>query len=195
MGEFNKALNISNFIKFVETESAFGQEYYKLLIQTNRYNDANQFLSQKEYFKEKPDMELSVYILQKDWKTAAIYRDENQLRINKSLSEIVDKGLLIKKKSPLLAGIFSAIIPGTGKVYSGRWKDGVISFLMTTSAGLVAIRGIKKDKSNVYPWAMGTLSMVYYTGNIYGSAQTAKKINKTKEDELVNQVRDFILRD
>ena len=117
------------------------------------------------------------------------------MNIHKSLSEIVDKGLLIKMKSPLLAGIFSSIIPGSGKVYAGRWKDGLISFLMTSSAAIIAIRGINKDKTTFYPWAMGSLAMVYYSGNIYGSAQAAKKINKIKEDELVNQVRDFVLRD
>jgi hypothetical protein len=66
---------------------------------------------------------------------------------------------------------------------------------MTSSAGFVAVRGISKDRNNFYPWAMGTLSMAYYSGNIYGSAKLAKNINKNREDELVNQARDFVLRD
>lgn len=195
MGEFNKAQNIPNFNNFAETDAAFGLEYVKLLIQTNRYDDAGSFISQNDYFNEKTDLKLSIYLLRKDWKAAVIFRDENQMRIDKSLSEIVDKSLLIKRKSPALAGIFSAVIPGSGKVYAGRWSDGLVSFLMTTSAAFVASRGIMKNKSNFYPWAIGTLSMVYYTGNIFGSVKLAKKINKNKEDELVNQVRDFVLGD
>ena len=195
IGEFNKAFNISNFNKFLETEESFGSEYFKLLVQTERYQDAAIFLLGKEYFKDEADLKLSIFLLQKDWKAAVLFRDENRMRIDKTLSEIVDKSLLIKKKSPVLAGIFSAIVPGSGKVYAGRWTDGLVSFLMTSSAGFVAIRGISKNKNNFYPWAMGTMSVVYYSGNIFGSAKLAKNINKNKEDELVNQVRDFVLRD
>lgn len=195
LGEFDKALSVPNFNKFLETDESFGSEYFKLFVQKNNYEDAGNFLAKKEYFNEKADMKLSTFLLQKDWKAAAAYRDENRPKIDLALSQIADKGLLLKKKSPVLAGILSAIVPGAGKVYAGRWTDGLVSFLMTSSAGFVAVRGITKDRNNFYPWAMGTLSVVYYSGNIFGSAKTAKNINKNREDELVNQARDFVLRD
>ena len=195
IGEFSKASDIPNFNKFLGTNAEFGSEYLKLLVQTKKYDEAVNFISKAAYFNEKPDLKLSICLLQKDWKSAAVFRDKNRLIVSKLLSDIVDKGLLFRKKSPFLAGVLSAVIPGSGKVYAGRWKDGIISFLMTTTAGFVAIRGIKKDKSNLYPWVMGTLSMVYYSGNVYGSTQAAKKFNKNKEDELVNQVLDFVLSD
>lgn len=195
LGEFEKAMTIPNFQKFSETDESFGYENFKLLIQTNRYDDADQLLSGKEYFRKNINLKLVIYLLQTEWRTASSFRDENKAEIDKTLSEIVDKSLLLKKKSPLMAGVLSAIVPGSGKVYAGRWGDGLVSFLMTSTAGFVAIRGINKDKNNFYPWAMGALSLVYYSGNVFGSAKLAKKINKNKEDELVNQVRDFVLRD
>ena len=77
LGEFNKALNITNFNNFLESDAAFGSEYFKLLIQTKKYIEANYFLSQNKYFKDNTDLKLSIYLLQKDWKGAAVFRDNN----------------------------------------------------------------------------------------------------------------------
>ena len=66
---------------------------------------------------------------------------------------------------------------------------------MTSSAAFVSVRGFNKNPHNFYPWAMGTISAVYYSGGIYGSVQAAKKYNKNKEDDLVNKTRSYILTD
>ena len=101
----------------------------------------------------------------------------------------------LKRKSPWLAGLLSTIIPGSGKIYAGRWKDGLIALFMTSSTAFVSIKGFQNDHHKFYPWALGTIAAVYYSGNIYGSSQAAKKYNEGKEDALSQKAYDYILSD
>lgn len=196
---FDKAVSsyqrYSGKSSFANMDADFEPEYFKLLVQNNKYTDASLFLDVNPKFGSNPDLRLSAILLMKDWKDAGPYVDANNQKLNPLLTDITRQALSIRKKSPVLAGILSGVIPGSGKVYAGKWKDGVISFLMTSTAAFMAVRGFNKNPGNFYPWAMGTLSFVYYTGNIYGSVQTATKYNKDKENEVVDKTRDFILRD
>ena len=196
---FGKAIDsykrYSGNLNFNEMDTTFGSEYFKLLIQNDKYLDAASFLDINPLFTADHNLKLSTILLRKEWKDADQFANKMNDRVNKSLAEITVQGLALKRKSPVLAGLFSAVLPGFGKAYSGRWKDGVISFLMTSTAAFVAVRGFNKNPNSFYPWAMGTLSLVYYSGNVYGSVQAAKKYNKNKEDELVNKTRSYILSD
>lgn len=180
---------------FGEMDTEFGSEYFKLLVQNDKYGDAGDFLMNNPRFKDNNDLKLSTILLKKEWREADMFKNEINCEVNKSLAEITGQGIALKKKSPYLAGLFSAVIPGSGKAYAGKWKDGVISLLMTSTAAFISVRAFNKNSGSVYPWIMGTMAVVYYSGNIYGSSQTALKYNKFKEDELVGKTRDFILRD
>ncbi len=195
MEDFNKAAKLVLSSKKIDTDESFGSEYFKLLIQAAKYKDAEVLLDQKAYLKQNADFRLSTMLLQKEWKSGALFRSENQVKINKSLSEIVDKSLNTKRKNPVLAGIFSSVLPGSGKAYAGRWKDGLISFVMTSTTGFVAARGFNRNSKDVLPWVMGSFFVVYYSGNIYGSVHAANQFNKNREDEWISQVRDFVLHD
>jgi putative component of membrane protein insertase Oxa1/YidC/SpoIIIJ protein YidD len=78
-----------------------------------------------------------------------------------------------KKKSPTLAGILSAIVPGAGRVYAGRWFDGFMSFVMVYFTASSAIDASKRDnyfgKSFAY-----SMAVIFYTGEIYGAYRSAK---------------------
>lgn len=196
---FDKAVasyrQYSGKVSFDEMDPDFGSEYFKLLVQNDKYEDAGLFLKTNSYFNKNNDFRLSTILLTKKWQEAGAFKNEQNDQVNSSLAEITSRGLALKRKSPALAGILSVIIPGSGKAYAGKWKDGLVSFLMTSSTAFMAVRGFNKNAKSFYPWAMGTLSVVYYSGNIYGSTQAAYKYNKDKEDELVSKTRDFILRD
>jgi len=89
-------------------------------------------------------------------------------------------------RSPFLAGIMSAILPGTGKIYTGYWKDGLFSMLFIGSmAGvsyyIYATRGL--NSGWLYFTSIVTFS--FYMANIYGSIKSAHLYNKKKYEELV----------
>jgi len=76
-----------------------------------------------------------------------------------------------KSKSPLLAGLFSAVIPGSGKFYAGRKGEAVSAFLSTAGMGLVTWENYRKNGLNDYRTiAFGAIFGLSYLANIYGSA-------------------------
>lgn len=88
-----------------------------------------------------------------------------------------------KKKSPLLAGAMSAVIPGSGKIYAGDLRSGVSTFLVVGALGLMAAESWKKLGGK--DWRTITLTSIFglfYTANIYGSAVSVSVIKQTYED-------------
>jgi hypothetical protein len=116
--------------------------------------------------------------------------------------EKVDAGLLnlyyeaskLRHKSLFLAGTMSAIIPGTGKVYSGRWKDGLMSLIFVGTTAFQAYRGFeKKGVKSAYGWIMGGFSLGFYLGNIYGSTKSAKIYNTNQRSVYVEKVAHYYI--
>ena len=83
-----------------------------------------------------------------------------------------------KQKSPALAGLMSAVIPGAGKFYAGR-KDEAFASLFTVGifAGLTAECWIKKGPKDWRTIAFGALGSLFYIGNIYGSYMSVSIYN------------------
>jgi TolA-binding protein len=80
------------------------------------------------------------------------------------------------RKSPIAAGMMSAIVPGSGYAYAGRPRDGLMAFLVN---GLfIAGTVVAIDQDNA-PAAVlvGGAGLPFYLGNIYGSADAARKWN------------------
>jgi hypothetical protein len=95
----------------------------------------------------------------------------------------------LPRRSPFLAGALSTLVPGSGKVYAGRWKDGAFSFAIIGAMSWRAYRGFqRKGIKSELGWGFGLVAAAYYAGNIWGSAQAAKIFNRKKRDELENRV-------
>ncbi|MBR1774756.1 MAG: hypothetical protein IJ759_04435 [Bacteroidales bacterium] len=83
--------------------------------------------------------------------------------------------LSYKKKSLFVAGALSTLVPGLGKVYAGNIGEGISSFLICGSLmGVTAENWYKKGLTNWKTILFGTISAVFYIGNIYGSVVTVK---------------------
>lgn len=170
------------------------QEYIKLnLLEGNTLNLTNMLgqLDTESSFRNNLDLTIRL-----------ISYPEHSLTLEGIDVNLVDAGLLslynesasIKHKSPFLAGTFSTLIPGMGKVYSGRWKDGLIAFLFVGATGFQAYRGFdKKGVKSVYGWIMGSISVGFYIGNIYGSVRTAKIYNSNQSSMYVEKVSHYYI--
>ena len=98
--------------------------------------------------------------------------------------QLIHEGKSTKRKSPLLAGIMSAIIPGLGRVYAEDYSDGIISFIFVASTAYQAFRRFDKNGSkSPSAWAYTGVSLGFYIGNIYGSIQSTKYYNSKKRQE------------
>jgi len=78
-------------------------------------------------------------------------------------------------KSPLLAGVYSALVPGLGKWYAGKKKQGIAAFLPVISLAALTYEAYRKDgvKSARFI-GFGTLFTIFYIGDIWGSTLSVK---------------------
>lgn len=95
-----------------------------------------------------------------------------------------------KDKSPLLAGVLSAIVPGSGKFYAGKRGEGIYAFIISSFLGLQTWEGYRKDGLNsprciIY----GSLFTLFYAGNIWGSAIAASQYNREYYDAIDYKIR------
>ncbi len=93
----------------------------------------------------------------------------------------------LPQKSEVFAGILSAILPGAGYVYAGRYGDGLTSFLIN---GLFIAGTVTAVNNDWLPAASisGGIGLPFYLGNIYGSANAAKKWNRAVKSEILGRI-------
>jgi len=88
-------------------------------------------------------------------------------------------------KSPLIAGLLSGIVPGSGKLYAGKRGEAIAAFLSTATLGFITWENYRKDGlKDIKTLAFGTALAVSYISNIYGSVFTVRII-KTEYNENV----------
>ena len=93
-----------------------------------------------------------------------------------------------KHKNALTAALFSAIIPGSGKIYTGEIGDGITAFITTALSAYLAYSNFKADH-NFRGWLFTGLTAFFYSGNIYGSAVSAQIYNARIRFNFENEVK------
>jgi len=91
----------------------------------------------------------------------------------------------VRKKSRFLAGFFSAIIPGSGKLYTGKNHEAFISFLPVALNGAQAAEGYYHQQfKSPHFYVFGGIGFVFYSSNIYGSARSATISNEERYEKI-----------
>ena len=75
----------------------------------------------------------------------------------------------------------SAVVPGTGHFYTGRWRDGTIALLLNgafLAAGIEAVSAGNEAAAGVLLF----FEAAWYSGTIYGAVNAAHKSNRDLED-------------
>ena len=103
--------------------------------------------------------------------------------------ELIGRWAALPRKSPWVAGALSAVVPGLGRVYIGRWPDGMMSFLLVGLTGALAAQGFYEDgRESVRGWILGSVAALLYVGNVYGSAIGAVVARREAEDALMQEI-------
>jgi hypothetical protein len=96
------------------------------------------------------------------------------------------------RKKPVVAGLLSAVVPGLGKLYSGR-KSAFFNTLFThvvfAATGIEAVK--KLGLKNPYTICNLALSAVFYSANIYGSYFDVKRMKKEKQKQFLLDATDY----
>lgn len=94
-------------------------------------------------------------------------------------------------KSEVLAGVLSAIVPGTGKIYTKDYGDGITAFLLTGLFAYLAYTNFEHDHPT-RAWIFTALGAGFYAGNIYGSVASAQIFNAKVNFEFDEGVKLYL---
>lgn len=173
-------------------------EFLKLELLTDSLPVAQDFMQQCSSLsiENKAVFECFSLLLEGKYNEAGLYVREGVEKNRMFPSDLVlltEKAGRTRFKHPVVAGGFSAIIPGTGKFYTKNWADGVFSMLFVAGNAWQAYRGFNKYGSkSAYAWTFAGLSAGFYIGNIFGSVKAAKRYNKNKRNEIDTRVFEII---
>lgn len=108
------------------------------------------------------------------------------------LAALAQRGRDLRYKSMVKAGVLSAVIPGSGRMYAGRFTDGLYSFFVVGMTGWQAYEGFKDDGArSTRGWIYGAFCGFFYLGNVYGSAVAVKIHNGRLELNLLREADDL----
>ena len=107
----------------------------------------------------------------------------------KSLNGYYTKIKNHKPKSRLLAGTMSAIVPGSGKFYTGYRGQGATAFATVMALAVISAESyFRAGPKSVQFISFTSLFSIFYAGNIWGSVNSVKKRNDTFYKELERNV-------
>lgn len=119
----------------------------------------------------------------KDYSEAFSF-DDYRLSESENTLKGIAASLERSRRSPVLAALMSAVLPGSGKVYAGQTGPGVASFLAVGS--LAAITAEQWSHHGLKDWrtiVAGSLCGIFYIGNIYGSYVSVSIQRQNIQDE------------
>ncbi|MGA2506294.1 MAG: hypothetical protein ABSF80_02330 [Chitinispirillaceae bacterium] len=102
-----------------------------------------------------------------------------------SMRIAIQKISLMRKKSPLLSGVLSSIVPGAGYCYCRRESTGIVSLMINGILGWALYDAFSKKQ-----YGIGTACFFFgsgwYLGNIKGSYDAAKRYNSYQYTTAIN---------
>jgi hypothetical protein len=171
-------LNVSDY------PDDFAIEYYTVLFHQNQFDAAYGFISKNNTIArpQKAEYELGALLMQYKWAEAKMVGDDflsSNQESDKfcSLYNTALQGLDNKYKKPGYAALFSALVPGSGKVYTRNWKDGIYAFIFISTFSLLTYKSITNNDLVFNSVFYGTITFSFYLANIYGSYKSAGKYN------------------
>lgn len=91
-------------------------------------------------------------------------------------------------KHPFLAGIFS-IIPGGGYLYTGRYQDAAVAFMVNAALMGAAYESFDNDLE-VLGGVLALIETGFYAGSIYGGISSAHKFNRSAYNRFMEKLKE-----
>ena len=96
------------------------------------------------------------------------------------IDTVHQKNIKNPSKSPLVAGFLSSILPGSGRMYSGRIMDGVLGMTNFFFISRYTFKSIKDQKTST-GIILGFATFYLYGSEIYGAWRQAKYYQSDKK--------------
>jgi len=195
---YSKRLNSPSFLNEEYAKNLILDENYRAvdsLLWSNNLSTSNSRLDSN--FKNR----LFFYnnVLMNNWIEARKSFYDKSLVLNKNIEEwnrLLQKQQSLKYKSPGLAMALSVVLPGSGKIYTNEWKDGLLSTLTIGTMAYESYVGFHaRGTKSVLGWVFGGLAVGFYSGNIYGAYKSAQRYNIRKNNEIHDEAKKLVAAD
>ena len=120
------------------------------------------------------------------------FADIKQMPKKERLLALETKLETTPRKSLLLSGISSAILPGAGQAYVGNWQAAGLS-LVLNAIFLGATLEFARNNLTAAAIASGTVFSVTYIGNIASSVEGAQAVNRANRADTEMELRNTLL--
>jgi hypothetical protein len=171
--------------------AASRQEYYKSLFQSGKFEYLQSNISNREGLEFQRLLYLS-YLFSKN------YLPRREEFVNKFPPEEKKdiSNFYVQKKEPpykslFLSGILSAVIPGSGKIYTGDYGDGIFAFLATSVFTFLSYDNFNA-KHNFRGWLFAGIGFFFYAGNVYGSIAATQLHNARVDYEYNSRLNEYL---
>lgn len=195
--------SVDNFLnEFPESELTDAALFLKATAQRNlkRFDEALTSYSQIikrniEPYKDQAIFQSAmVFVERNDWEKAksilSIMPESSPLYpAARTYSAGLEKINVIPAKSPAVAGSLAAVLPGAGHVYTERYRDAAIAFLLNGAFIAAAVELFRKEEY-VTGGIVTFFELGWYSGNIYSAVSSAHKYNERSKGEYLKQLQE-----
>lgn len=94
----------------------------------------------------------------------------------------------IPYRSPKVAGILSAVLPGAGHLYCGRPMDALTAFIANSTLIAGAVEAFQKDQKGL-GLVLSAIELVLYGGTIFSAVTSAHKFNRNEKGKYLDMIR------
>lgn len=195
--------SVDNFLnEFPESELTDAALFLKATAQRNlkRFDEALTSYSQiikrniEPYRDQAIFQSAMVFVERNDWEKAksilSIMPESSPLYpAARTYSAGLEKINEIPAKSPVVAGSLAAVLPGAGHVYTERYRDAAIAFLLNGAFIAAAVELFRKEEY-VTGGIVTFFELGWYSGNIYSAVSSAHKYNERSKGEYLKQLQE-----
>lgn len=94
-----------------------------------------------------------------------------------------------RAKSPVVAGLLSAAVPGLGKIYAGKPSEGIAALLYTGAMVATSLDlGNRLGFDNPFAILSASITGIFYLGNIQGSITAARRVQNDFYHEMDQRI-------
>lgn len=111
--------------------------------------------------------------------------------VSNRLAEKVKDIENLPRRSPTVAGVLSALMPGSGQIYNGRTMNGLYAFVSVAVLGSASLYYVNQERYEVAV-PVSVLGLFLYGNSIYQSVQMARAFNIQQEQYFQNQLQQEI---
>lgn len=119
------------------------------------------------------------------------YPDTPFAEVSDRLARRIKNADTLPHRSPTVAGVFSALVPGSGQVYTGRTTEGLYTFVGMVVLGSASFYYADQERYEV-AIPVGVLSLFFYGNGIYQSIQSARVFNVRHKVQFRNRLQQEI---